>query len=104
MSVTAKKFSEIAKVILKFVRENQIPFMMKQPEKVICGIFILRCGQYSGEVMVCFIVRTPIRPKLEPLVQILTAQFPDIRCICMNCNPKKTNVILGGSNGDAVGK
>lgn len=90
-----KKFSEIAKVILKFVRENQIPIYDETTGKGDLRHLYLRCGQYSGEVMVCFIVRTPIRPKLEPLVQILTAQFPDIRCICMNCNPKKTNVILG---------
>ena len=64
----------------------------------------LRCGQHSGEVMVCFIVRKPIRKKLMPLVEILTEQYPQIKSISMNCNPKKTNVILGDSTETLWGK
>ena len=30
-----------------------------------------------------------------PLAKKLSIQFPQIKSICMNCNPKKTNVILG---------
>ena len=54
--------------------------------------------------MVCFIVRKPIRKKLMPLVEILTEQYPQIKSICMNCNPKKTNVILGDSTETLWGK
>ena len=54
--------------------------------------------------MVCFIVRKPIRKKLMPLVEILTEQYPQIKSISMNCNPKKTNVILGDSTETLWGK
>lgn len=90
-----KQFSEIAKVVLKFVRENHICIYDETTGKGDLRHLYLRCGQHSGEIMVCFIVRVPIRQKLEPLVQVLTARFSDVCCICMNCNPKKTNVILG---------
>lgn len=54
--------------------------------------------------MVCFVVRKPIRKKLMPLVQKLTEQFSQIQSIVMNCNPKKTNVILGDSTETLWGK
>lgn len=88
-------FDEIAKVVLEFVRKQRISIYDEKTEEGDLRHLYLRCGQHSGEVMVCLIVRNPIRKKLEPLVHILTELFPDIRCICMNCNPKQTNVILG---------
>lgn len=90
-----EQFSEIAKAVLKFIRERHISIYDETTGRGDLRHLYLRCGQHSGEVMVCFIVRKPIRKELEPLIQLLTEQFPDIRCICMNCNPKQTNVILG---------
>lgn len=88
-------FGKIAEVVLAFVRKQHISIYDETTGKGDLRHLYLRCGQHSGEVMVCFIVRKPIRKELKPLVKLLTEQFSDIRCICMNCNPKQTNVILG---------
>lgn len=88
-------FGKIAEVVLEFVRKQHISIYDETTGKGDLRHLYLRCGQHSGEIMVCFIVRKPIRKQLEPLVPLLTKQFSDIRCICMNCNPKQTNVILG---------
>lgn len=97
-------FGEIAGVVLEFVRKNRIPVYEEASGKGELRHLYLRCGQHSGEVMVCFIVRKPIRKKLMPLVQQLTEQFPQIQSIVMNCNSKKTNVILGDSTETLWGK
>lgn len=97
-------FGKIAGVVLEFVRENRIPIYEESSGKGDMRHLYLRCGQHSGEVMVCFIVRKPIRKKLMPLVQRLTEQFPQIKSISMNCNPKNTNVILGDTTETLWGK
>ena len=97
-------FGKIAGTVLEFVRRNSISVYNESSGKGDMRHLYLRCGQHSGEVMVCFIVRKPIRKKLMPLVEILTEQYPQIKSISMNCNPKKTNVILGDSTETLWGK
>lgn len=97
-------FGEIAGTVLDFVRRNSLSVYNESSGKGDMRHLYLRCGQHSGEVMVCFIVRKPIRKKLMPLVEILTEQYPQIKSISMNCNPKKTNVILGDSTETLWGK
>ena len=88
-------FAKIAQKVLEYVRENHVTIYNETTGKGDLRHLYLRCGYHSGEVMVCFVVRTFIRQELEPLVHLLTKLFPMIRSVCMNCNPKQTNVILG---------
>ena len=97
-------FGKIAGIVLEFIREHRIPVYEESSGKGDMRHLYLRCGQHSGEIMVCFIVRKPIRKKLMPLVQHLTEQFPQIKSISMNCNPKNTNVILGDTTETLWGK
>lgn len=71
-------FGKIAGTVLEFVRRNSISVYNESSGKGDMRHLYLRCGQHSGEVMVCFIVRKPIRKKLMPLVEILTEQYPQI--------------------------
>lgn len=97
-------FGEIADTVLDFVQKNRIPVYDETNGTGDMRHLYLRCGQHSGEVMVCFIVRKPIRKKLMPLAEILTKKFPQIKSISMNCNPQKTNVILGNTTETLWGK
>ena len=45
--------------------------------------------------MVCFVVRKDIRRDLMGIANRLAACIPGIQSIVMNCNPDRTNVILG---------
>lgn len=97
-------FGKIAAMVLEFVQKNRIPVYDEASGTGELRHLYLRCGQHSGEIMVCFVVRKPIRKKLMPLIQKLTEQFSQIQSIVMNCNPKKTNVILGDSTETLWGK
>ncbi len=55
----------------------------------------LRQGAYSGETMLCFVVRKSIRRKVQGLLAGIQAAFPEVVSISENLNPDKTNVILG---------
>lgn len=88
-------FSQIAAVVLAFVRNHNLPVYDETTGGGILRHLYLRCGAHSGEIMVCFVVRKPIRRQLAPLVEHLVTHFPAIRSVCMNCNPARTNVILG---------
>lgn len=48
--------------------------------------------------MVCLVVRKPIERQLKGLIERLTTAFPQVKSIVMNCNPARTNVILGEKN------
>ncbi|MCD8218938.1 MAG: 23S rRNA (uracil(1939)-C(5))-methyltransferase RlmD [Ruminococcus sp.] len=88
-------FREIAAAVLQFVRAEGIPIYEKKTGTGLMRHLYLCQGAHSGEIMVCLIVRTPIRKKLMSFAKQLQAQFPQIQSICMNVNPKQTNVILG---------
>ncbi len=88
-------FGEIAAAVLAFVQKGAVTVYDEVQGSGELRHLYLRCGEHSGEVMVCLIVRNAIRRKLMPLAEILRSKFPQIRSICMNVNPKQTNVILG---------
>ena len=64
----------------------------------------LRQGFHSGELMLCFVVRTSIRRKLSALLPALQAQFPSLVSISESVNAQRTNVILGKSIQVLAGK
>lgn len=90
-----KLFSEIAAVVLDFVRTGAVSVYDEGRDCGELRHLYLRCGVHSGKVMVCFVVKKAIRQKLLSLVQKLTVQFSQICSVCMNVNPVQTNVILG---------
>ena len=58
----------------------------------------LRRGCHSGEIMVCFVTARDsarIREQLGNVGATLMREFPDIKSVMLNLNPKRTNVILG---------
>ncbi|WP_368182278.1 23S rRNA (uracil(1939)-C(5))-methyltransferase RlmD [Anaerotruncus rubiinfantis] len=55
----------------------------------------LRCGQQSGEIMVCLVVNGSGLPHEKELVGTLRACNPSIVSILLNENTRNTNVILG---------
>ncbi|MDE6833056.1 MAG: 23S rRNA (uracil(1939)-C(5))-methyltransferase RlmD, partial [Ruminococcus sp.] len=61
---------------------------------IIRHIYILQCT-YSGDIMLCLVVRKDISRQLAGMCRNITEKFPDIKSIVMNINPEKTNVIMG---------
>ncbi|MGG4490901.1 23S rRNA (uracil(1939)-C(5))-methyltransferase RlmD [Metabacillus idriensis] len=56
---------------------------------------MVRLGIVTNEMMVVFITRTPDFPNKKAIIDDIIAQFPAIKSIVQNVNPKRTNVIFG---------
>jgi len=56
---------------------------------------IVRVGFKSGEIMVTLVTRTKKLPAQKEIIDFLTANYPQIKSIAQNVNPKATNVIFG---------
>jgi 23S rRNA (uracil1939-C5)-methyltransferase len=56
---------------------------------------LTRYGQNTGDVMVVLITRGDSLPNKKNVIQDIIEQFPQVKSIVQNINPKRTNVILG---------
>jgi len=88
-------FQQVLDVILQYVQEQSISIYQEETGIGILRHIYLRQGWHTGELMVCLVVRKPIARQLKGLVKRLVSAFPQIKSIVMNCNPARTNVILG---------
>ncbi len=91
-------FQQILDVILQYMQEKSISVYQEKTGTGILRHIYLRQGWHTGELMVCLVVRKPIARQLKGLVERLVTAFPQIKSIVMNCNPARTNVILGEKN------
>lgn len=91
-------FKKTVNIILDYAREKKISAYREENNTGIMRHIYLRKGHYSGEMMVCIVVRKPIERELKGLVKRLTGEISCIKSIIMNINPKQTNVILGKKN------
>ncbi len=56
---------------------------------------IVRRGHYTGDIMVVFVTTRPKIFRIEQLIELLVARFPQISSIMQNINDRDTNVIFG---------
>lgn len=62
--------------------------------KQIRHIYI-REGHFTGEVMVCLVIKSDDIPNKEQLIEELKNGIPKLKTVVLNINKKDTNVILG---------
>lgn len=55
----------------------------------------LRCGETTGEVLVCYVINGASMPYASDIADIICESFPCVVGVLINVNTKKTNVILG---------
>ena len=55
----------------------------------------LRCGEQSGQVMVCIVINGQELPHAGQICRAITQQFPAVTTILINHNTQRTNVVLG---------
>lgn len=90
-----KIFGCILEIILEYIREKKISAYSEKTHTGIIRNIYLRKGTYSGEIMVCIVVRKDISRQLGGLCRKISERFPEVKSIVMNINSKRTNVILG---------
>ncbi len=97
-------FTKLLQYLLPKLQEAGI---LAYDEKTHTGLLrhiYLRRGAYSGETMLCFVVRKSIRRKVKGLLAGIQAKFPEVVSISENINPDRTNVILGKTTELLAGK
>ena len=88
-------FREITDTVLEYLNSRRISVYSENTNTGIMRHIYIRQGTYSGEIMLCFVVRKDISRQLSALCKIIAEKFPTVKSIIMNINPDKTNVILG---------
>lgn len=89
---------EIAKTILEFIKENNIPVYNEENQTGLFRHIVVKVGKYTNEVMCILVINGKNFPKEEKLVELLCNKYKNIRTIVKNINDKNTNVILGKEN------
>lgn len=88
-----KIFDKLLDFTLKFMQAHCISAYDEQTHSGTVRHLYLRRGEKSGEIMVCVVInggRFPDRYAAD-----VCAAFPEVKCVCINENKDKTNVILG---------
>lgn len=90
-----KIFSEILETVLEYINSKKLSVYSEETNTGIMRHIYIRQGTYSGEIMLCFVVRKDISRQLMPVCRIISQKFLDVKSIVMNINPDRTNIILG---------
>ncbi|MDE6501483.1 MAG: 23S rRNA (uracil(1939)-C(5))-methyltransferase RlmD [Ruminococcus sp.] len=88
-------FRDILDTVLEYINSRKISVYSESTHTGIVRHIYVRQGTYSGEIMLCIVVRKDISRQLATLCRIIAERFPAVKSIVMNVNPDKTNVILG---------
>ncbi len=88
-----KIFDKLLSFTLKFMDTHRLSAYDEQTGKGLVRHLYLRRGEKSGEIMLCLVLNGSKFP--EDFLPALTAAFPEVKCVCINENSEKTNVILG---------
>lgn len=97
-------FTKILHYLLPKLQEAGVSAYDEKSHTGLLRHIYLRRGAYSGETMLCFVVRKSIRRKISGLLSGIQGEFPEIVSISENINPDRTNVILGKTTNLLAGK
>ena len=93
-----EKAEEIAKYIVKFVKENKISVYDEKNGKGLLRHIVIKVGVKTKEIMCILVINGKEIPNEVKLVEDLKNKYPNIKSIVKNINMKNTNVILGKEN------
>ena len=93
-----KESQEIAKFVLKFIRENKIPVYDENTRKGVIRHIVTKVGIKTKDIMLILVVNDNKIPNEEELVKKVTEKFKNVKTIVKNINDKNTNVIMGNKN------
>ena len=87
--------NRIAAFLCGLFTEFGLPVYDEQTQKGLLRHLYLRHAARTGEVLVCIVAARDHLPREAELTSRLTSQFPEVKSVVLNCNPRSTNVILG---------
>lgn len=94
----------IAKFICQFAQKNNISVYNEKTCQGLLRHIVIKVGIKTNQIMCILVLNSEKLPNEEKLIGELTKQFPNITTIVKNINNKNTNVILGKTNINILGK
>lgn len=88
-------FEQILEYTKQFLEEYHISAYDEQTGKGKVRHLYIRCGEVSGEVMVCLVVNSERLPHAAEYVEGLLKVCPQVVSVVLNINREQNNVILG---------
>lgn len=89
-----KIVNEIIKKITELVQSMKIELYNERTGTGLLRHVLIRYGHVSDEVMVVFVTSQRNFPSRKNLVNALVKEFPQIKTIIQNINPRKTSIVL----------
>lgn len=89
-----KLINEIIDAITKMVGSMKIQLYNPKTRTGLLRHVLIRWGKSTDEVMVVFVTAERNFPSRKNMVRALTEQFPQIRTILQNVNPRDTSIVL----------
>ena len=102
--IQSERADRIIRSIRQIMKECKLLPYDEDSETGLLRHVLIREGFTSGEVMVVLVTASMIFPARSRFVSLLREKHPEITTIVMNCNPKKTSMVLGEQERILYGK
>lgn len=102
--IQSERADRIIRSIRQIMKECKLLPYDEDSETGLLRHVLIREGFTSGEVMVVLVTASMIFPARSRFVSLLREKHPEITTIIMNCNPKKTSMVLGEQERILYGK
>ena len=86
--------NEIIKTITKMMQGMKIELYNERTGTGLLRHVLIRYAHKTGEIMVVFVTSQKMFPSRRNIVSTLTKEYPQIRTIVQNINPRKTSIVL----------
>lgn len=90
-----KIFGEILHTVCDYANRKNLTVYNEETGKGLLRHLYLRCGEGTGEVMLCLVINGDRIPDARELVDLINEKYPNVTSIQLNFNKKNTNVVLG---------
>lgn len=91
-------FAQITKVVKEFITLTKASVYNEETHSGAIRHLYIRCGEKTGEIMVCIVANANKLKNSDLLVKMLLDCSKNIKSIILNINREKTNVVLGKKN------
>ncbi|MBE6553203.1 MAG: 23S rRNA (uracil(1939)-C(5))-methyltransferase RlmD, partial [Ruminococcaceae bacterium] len=91
-------FAELTRFVCDFCNRYGISAYEEERGDGLLRHIYLRCGQSTGEIMLCLVVNGDRLPHERELAESVMARYPTVVSVMLNCNRENTNVVLGDTD------
>ena len=99
-----KRADKIMQTICRLLKSFKIKVYDEDSGYGLVRHILVRTGHASGEVMVTLVTASPVFPSKNNFVKALREIHPEVTTVVLNCNDRRTSMILGDKEQVLYGK